>query len=143
MINLSDSLLGSITVHNIKTKTKPYRDTALADIYIGRPSSRLKLRGSVLANPYVMKNYSDDERLRVCKEYTQDLVKSLETQEGPLWAEIERLVLLVKAGAKIRMFCYCNPKLCHGDSLALTVYRLAEDFSIAEVVKELNSMFPA
>lgn len=70
------------------------------DVYIGR--------GSKWGNPFPMKDYSDAERIRVCKEYekyfwTTDLPNQLEELKGK------------------RLGCYCKPKQCHGDFLAKLV----------------------
>jgi hypothetical protein len=66
-------------------------------IYIGR--------GSKWGNPFVMKDYSQEERDRVCDEYekwfwTTDLPNQL--------SELKNKTL----------GCYCKPKRCHGDFLA-------------------------
>lgn len=67
------------------------------DIYIGR--------GSKWGNPFIMKDWSDKERNRVCDEYekwfwTTDLPNQIH--------ELKDKVL----------GCYCKPKRCHGDFLA-------------------------
>ena len=70
------------------------------DIYIGR--------GSKWGNPFIMRDYSQQERDRVCDEYekwfwTTDLPKQL--------YELKDKIL----------GCYCKPKRCHGDFLAKEV----------------------
>ena len=78
------------TVVNIK-KTKNY------DVYIGR--------GSKWGNPFVMKDWSQTERDRVCDEYE----KWFWTTELPNHlGELRDKVLA----------CFCKPKRCHGDFLA-------------------------
>lgn len=67
------------------------------DIYIGR--------GSKWGNPFNMKNQSQTERDRVCKEYEKhfwdsNLIDSIGELEGKV------------------LGCYCTPKRCHGDFLA-------------------------
>ena len=80
------------TVINIKRKN------AKCDVYIGR--------GSKWGNPFIMKDWSDEERNRVCDEYEnwfmgqKHLIESL--------PELKNKVL----------GCYCKPKRCHGDFLA-------------------------
>ena len=85
----------------VNRKKSPY------DFYIGR--------GSKWGNPFEMKNYSKDERDRVCDEYekwfwTTDLPKQIGELKGKV------------------LGCYCKPLRCHGDFLA----RLANE---SEVVK--------
>lgn len=95
----------STTVVNIKRKNAKY------DVYIGR--------GSKWGNPFVMKDWSDEERNRVCDEYEmwfftqQHLVDSL--------PELKDKVL----------GCYCKPKRCHGDFLA----------RLAKQVRLINQVF--
>jgi hypothetical protein len=86
-------------VVNIK-KTKEY------DVYIGR--------GSKWGNPFRMKNYSKEERSRVCGEYekwfwTTELPNQLHELEGKI------------------LGCYCAPLRCHGDFLAKLVNEMGED----------------
>jgi hypothetical protein len=73
------------------------------DVYIGR--------GSKWGNPFKMKNYSKEERNRVCDEYeewfwTTDLPSQLHELKGKV------------------LGCYCKPLRCHGDFLAREVNKL-------------------
>ena len=71
------------------------------DVYIGR--------GSVWGNPYVMKDQSHKERVRVITEY-----------RTYLWEQIRlgkvTLEMLKELDGK-RLGCFCAPKACHGDVL--------------------------
>ena len=72
-------------------------------IYIGR--------GSKWGNPFIMKNYSKEERNRVCEEYekwfwTTDLPSQLHELKGKT------------------LGCYCKPLRCHGDFLVREVNKL-------------------
>lgn len=83
----------------VNLKKEPY------DIYIGR--------GSKWGNPFKMKNYSQEERDRVCDAYetwfwSSGLAKDL--------YELEDKIL----------GCYCKPLKCHGDFLASLV-NMGED----------------
>lgn len=67
------------------------------DVYIGR--------GSKWGNPFPMKNYSQEERDRVCNEYEEWFwTTDLPNQINELKDKI--------------LGCYCKPKRCHGDFLA-------------------------
>lgn len=73
------------------------------DVYIGR--------GSIWGNPFIMKNYSQAERDKVCDEYekwfwTTDLPNQLYELKGKV------------------LGCYCSPLRCHGDFLAEQVNKL-------------------
>ena len=67
------------------------------DIYIGR--------GSKWGNPFIMKDYSEKERNRVCDEYI-----------SWFWEQFELIKSLPELRGKI-LGCYCSPKRCHGDFL--------------------------
>lgn len=66
------------------------------DVYIGR--------GSKWGNPFKMKNSSDEERERVCKEY-----------EKYFWTT--NLINDIGELKNKKLGCYCSPKKCHGDFL--------------------------
>lgn len=83
------------TVVNLKKKKY--------DVYIGR--------GSKWGNPFAMKDYSKQERDRVCDEYkkwfwTTDLPSQLHELQGKV------------------LGCYCKPQRCHGDFLAAEANKL-------------------
>lgn len=80
------------TVVNKKRKNATY------DIYIGR--------GSKWGNPFQMKNWSDEERDRVCDEY-----------EKWFWEQEHLINSLPELEDKV-LGCFCKPKRCHGDFLA-------------------------
>lgn len=66
------------------------------DVYIGR--------GSKWGNPFMMRNYSKEERDRVCDAYeayfwTTDLPNQLHELKGKV------------------LGCFCAPARCHGDFL--------------------------
>ena len=74
------------------------------DIYIGR--------GSKWGNPFQMKNWSDEERNRVCDEYEK-------------WFWTTELPNHIHELKDMTLGCYCKPKRCHGDFLA----KLANDLT--------------
>ena len=40
-------------------------------------------------------------------------------------AEIERLAERVKVGKKLRLLCWCSPKRCHADTIAVKITEMA------------------
>ena len=69
---------------------------------------------SVLANPYKMKTKSDTERQLCVARYKRWLWQCCE-QKGKILAELFRLYELHKTYHKLELFCWCSPKLCHGN----------------------------
>lgn len=70
------------------------------DVYIGRPSK--------WGNPFRMRDKSDEERKRVISQYEEWLF-----QQPKLMTAIREEL------AGKRLGCWCAPKPCHGDILAM------------------------
>lgn len=86
----------------VHCKKSPY------DIYIGRQCySMPKGEVSLWGNPFVMKDQSESERIRVSNEYRQWVYS-----QPDLIQKIRR-----ELKGKI-LGCFCSPKSCHGDTLA-------------------------
>ncbi|MBK6616608.1 DUF4326 domain-containing protein [Ottowia sp.] len=81
--------------------------------------------GSVLGNRHRLSNYrDDDERSLRIAEFARDLDEDCE-RRGPMHAEIERIAALVKSGSRVALQCWCKPRACHGDGIAVRVAALA------------------
>lgn len=98
--------------------------------YIGRANSRLGLKGSIFANPFPMKDNSEDERNRVIDEY-----------ESWIWNEIAEQRIskedLLSLNGK-DLVCYCAPKKCHGDILKIIVKLLINNEKLFD--EKVNSI---
>lgn len=70
-------------------------------------------RGSVWGNPFVMKDKSDVERMRVIEAYKKYLWAAI--CEGAVTKE-----MLLELDGK-RLACYCAPQACHGDVLVAAI----------------------
>lgn len=88
-------------------------------VYIGRENKALNLTGSKFANPFAMKESTNEERDRVVDKYKVWLWKAIESEE------ITRDDLLALKGKKL--VCYCSPKKCHGDVLKEVVQLLVDN----------------
>ena len=90
-------------------------------VYIGR--------GSVFGNPFIMRDPSHQERVRVCKAFLTHLKKQwLDAKGGnisPLAQGVVDLSKRIKQGEKLALQCFCAPKQCHGDELKRTIEWLA------------------
>lgn len=97
-------------------------------VYIGRYNKNFNLQGSKFANPFPMKDQSEDERVRVVQEYKNWLWKEIANNN------ITREDLLSLNGKKL--VCYCAPKNCHGHVLKAAVELLLNNE--AEFNQKLN-----
>lgn len=85
-------------------------------VYIGRPNPRLNLKKSPLANPFVMRNKSIDERNRVCDLFDEWINDRIQNNDKAVIEEIERLKVIAMQGDLV-LGCWCSPKRCHGESI--------------------------
>lgn len=69
---------------------------------------------SVLANPYRMKTHSNKERQFAIAHYRRWFNQVCAKRESVL-QELYRLYELHKTYGKLELFCWCNPKPCHGN----------------------------
>lgn len=101
-----------ITIHNLKT-TKMDKECGW-HFYVGR--------GSDVGNPFVMQNYSLEERARVCSEYekwiTTQLAKNTDTYNKKLALYMNIMLQAYQKHGKLALFCYCEPKQCHAETIA-------------------------
>lgn len=74
-------------------------------------------RGTPLGNPFVMKNYSDEERNRVCDEYEVWFNKQIEDNNPKVMKELDKIMEILKRDDIIILGCFCAPKRCHGDTI--------------------------
>ena len=75
-------------------------------IYIGR--------GSVLGNPFVMKDASQTERDRVCDAYALWLKDKILAKDPVVLSELTRISKLALKD-EVVLGCFCSPMRCHGD----------------------------
>lgn len=76
-------------------------------VYIGR--------GSILGNPFVLKDMSDEERDEVCDKYEDYFYEQIDNDPKFL-ATVESLLLKAEK-SKVILGCYCSPKRCHGETI--------------------------
>ena len=70
-------------------------------------------RASVLGNKYYMRNES--ERDIVCDKYKEWF--DLNKDKDKVKIELDRLIGIINKYGKIRLFCWCAPKRCHGETI--------------------------
>ena len=77
------------------------------DVYIDRRS--------VLGNPFKMKKEID--RDLVCDHYENYFNFELRRKNNKIKNELLRLCEMYKKYGKLRLFCWCFPKKCHGETI--------------------------
>lgn len=75
-------------------------------------------RKSVLGNLSHMRNRTEEERIRVCKEYADYFKEMLHGRpETEFWQMLITLQEALKKYGKLRLFCWCAPKQCHVETI--------------------------
>jgi hypothetical protein len=98
-----------ITVGNVRNGLLPNHDLHL---YCGRGNAPASMVNAKLGNPFTMSNES--QRDEVCEKYD----KWLHSQESSKHLKIiERIIQRVSENKTIALYCYCNPKRCHCDTI--------------------------
>ncbi len=83
------------------------------------------MRGrSVLQNKFEMEDRSENERVRVVREFHEWLRVEYVKREA-VFNELLRLAILYKKGVNIYLECCCAPKLCHGDVVKAAIVGLS------------------
>ncbi len=82
-------------------------------VYVGRGSrGKPYIPGSVLANPYTVKEYTRTQAISAYREW-------LTTNRDPLvLAELARLRTLHQTHGQLTLCCWCKPEACHADVIA-------------------------
>jgi hypothetical protein len=79
----------------------------IAKIYIGR--------GSPLGNKHkITKMVSREQSIAM---FSKDLAEAISKGEGELYDAVVDLYIAAKEFNELELFCYCAPKICHGDVL--------------------------
>ena len=74
-------------------------------------------RGSLLGNPFVMRNKSDEERNRVCDDYERWIFEQLNINNLDIINELKHIKNLAHRPEGVTLGCFCSPKRCHGDTI--------------------------
>lgn len=89
-------------------------------IYVGISSKRYSIPQSPLHNPYKIKGKTS--RSDACQMYRENkLWPSLESREGHIWDEINKLANQVAIGHHLRLACWCTPLECHASDIAVAI----------------------
>jgi len=102
------------------------------DVYIGRAHSSAKYGTypeSPWSNPYQMSQDTPEFRKQVCEHYQVHIDAKLARKE----LSIDTLVHAKRLG------CWCKPKQCHGDYLALLIERRREEIVLEMIEGSRNT----
>lgn len=93
-----------ITIHNLRTEkpVHPY------DVRIDRGHS-------VLANLYHM--HGESQRNKVCDDYDVWFNEAIEVETPGVIRELASLQGILVFHDKLRLFCWCAPLRCHGETI--------------------------
>ena len=72
-------------------------------------------RSSILGNPFNMK--SEMYRQSVCDQYYYWFQDQIKQDNIPFGEELDRLLALYKKHGYLRLFCWCAPLKCHGETI--------------------------
>ena len=72
-------------------------------------------RSTHLGNPYTMTN--EDQRDEVCDKCDVWLVTCCSHGHPEVIRELNRLLAIYKEHERLRLFCWCAPMRCHGESI--------------------------
>jgi len=94
-----------ITLMNLRTSkiTEPY------DVKIDRTSP--------LGNPYPENIKNGQTRDVVCDCYQDWFNRQIQIQDSRVMDELRRLLLIQEYYGQLRLFCWCTPKRCHGETI--------------------------
>lgn len=75
-------------------------------------------RGSVLGNPFKMKDANDNlERDAVCDQYDNWFRDKVKNKDSEVMDELYRLTEIAYYQGGIHLGCFCAPRRCHGDTI--------------------------
>ena len=77
-------------------------------------------RGSDLGNPFVMKDYSIEERDRVCDEHESYLLENLKSdneESKKIKNQLNYIWNIARKKGSVKLGCFCAPLRCHCDTL--------------------------
>ncbi|OQW90359.1 MAG: hypothetical protein BWK79_20180 [Beggiatoa sp. IS2] len=91
-------------------------------IYIGRCNVRYGLKGSPLANIFVIG--CDGNRQMVIEKYREWLQLMYKMGDGRVMDEIIRIREIASSGKDVKLSCWCKPAGCHGDVIVEFLNRI-------------------
>lgn len=87
--------------------SKDFKPSQPFDTYIDRRSP--------VENPFILKDES--QRDLVCNKYQEWFEHRLKLKDERFIVHLNTLVDVYKKYGKLRLFCWCAPKRCHGETI--------------------------
>lgn len=72
-------------------------------------------RFSPLGNPFVITNFTS--RSKVCRLYDDWFIEKVNSKNKRVMQELHKLLSLYIYHGILRLFCWCAPKQCHGETI--------------------------
>jgi hypothetical protein len=77
-------------------------------------------RSGILGNPFRMN--SENFRSTVCNLYQEYAIQQLKDTNSVYYSQMQTLLKLYSVHGKLRLFCWCAPKRCHGEFIREYLY---------------------
>lgn len=87
--------------------SKDFKPSQPFDTYIDRRSP--------VGNPFILKDES--QRDLVCDKYYEWFKHRLRLEDERIIAHLNTLMDVYKRYGRLRLFCWCAPKRCHGETI--------------------------
>jgi len=87
--------------------TRDLKPSQLYDAYIDRRS--------ILGNPFILKDES--QRDLVCDKYYEWFKHKINQKDEKFMMGLSILRNILQEHGKLRLFCWCAPKRCHGETI--------------------------
>lgn len=103
MINMYDFIKDDVEIINLKKEKPKYPYDFCID------------RRTPVGNPYPLK--SESKREQVLNDYEDYFNKMIYYEDINFIGYLNQMLDLYKAYNKVRLFCWCYPKKCHGETI--------------------------
>jgi hypothetical protein len=102
-----------VSIGDIRGRRTPLENH---EVYVGRSNARRGLKGSPLANPFILKDESD--RSLVLARYRVWLDERILARASEVTDEMDRLRATANRHGELVLLCWCAPKGCHAEAIA-------------------------
>lgn len=98
-----------------RTNTMTIEIINIRDFKPSQPFDMLIDRRSPIGNPFILKD--ENQRDLVCDKYYEWFKHRIRLEDEKFIAYLDMLIAIYKKYEKLRLFCWCAPKRCHGETI--------------------------